>query len=818
MLIGLCLQTNLAHCDQLSDKDWIVDPNDTFCGGYYKAPPVNMPTQPFTSSAEPIYLEADKLDYSLEGISELIGDVKVSQGERLLLAPAATINTNQNDQRLEFITASGPVEFSDAYYRIWGERVFWDNRNEILNMYNAAFHYYPHHGRGQADFIHYGRDRFITLKNAKYTTCPPGSNTWAIKAQRLTLDPNEGRGQAKHLLLKMKEVPVFYLPYFDFPLDKRRKTGWLYPSFSSTTESGMAFNFPFYWNIRPNVDTTIIPTYLTQRGTMLATETRYLNPKSDGVLNLHWLPNDQKYREFRRINRVMPPNYPRTDPRITGLEGGTHRFATNYKHHSMFTDRLVGNIDFSHVSDDNYFLDLGNDLDTANTTDLLQQAEVLYYGEHWQHTLRFQSYQSLHPLFGPENDNEYERFPQWAFAITYPEVWHQLQLDANGEWVNYYHANNPFNGSHVTDGHRFQLRPSISWPYSTLSGYVIPRAQFDILHYDLELGPVDRSRNKPDNFYRTIPMYDLKAGLFFDRFTHLFHQDFLQTLEPKLYYLYVPFRNQDLYPTFDTNINTFNLSQLFRDNRFSGRDRVSDANQLTLSMTSRLLVKDTGEERFNASVGEIFYFSPRQVSICDQSLFSAQCRLLEDPTVNNRQSALIGQLAMNFKPLKAWAFLEWDPKAQNVQQSAYNLQWIANSGGQINLGYYWVRQDIATVNYQANTAQNLEQTDVSFIWPLGKHFEALSRWQYDMIQNRSINILGGFAYHGCCFSWQLAASRYLKPQQNQIANEYRNGIFLTVAFRGLSSVGTKESQFDKAIPGYQRLEQRSPWLFSNPAI
>lgn len=815
MLSGLISQSHLAFSHQESDRDWIPDPNDSFCGGHYKMPQLSTPANLNLEAAAPIHLEADSFNYSLLGVSTLIGNVKISQGDRSLIAPSATVNSDKDNQILESIEAIGPVEYADPLYRIWGERVFWDSHNEILNMYNAVFHYYPHHGRGRAGFIHHGKDGLVTLKKAEYTTCPPGSNTWSLKAHRLALDPENGRGQASHLTLKMKDIPVFYLPYFDFPLDKRRKTGWLYPSFSSTTESGMAFHFPFYWNIRPNIDTTITPTVLTQRGTMFATETRYLNPKSDGILNLHWLPNDRKYREFRQINQSMPPTYAETDPRLTGLEGGNHRFATNYKHHSLFTPRLVGNIDYSYVSDDSYFLDLGNDLDTASTTDLLQQGEVLYYGENWQHTLRVQSYQSLHPLFGPENDAEYERLPQWAFSASYPEVWRQLQIDANGEWVNYYHTKDPFLGTPITDGNRFQLRPAVSWPYTTLSGYITPRIQLDMLHYNLKLSPEDRARETPENARRSIPMYDLKAGLFLDRFTHFLNEDFLQTLEPKLYYLYVPYRKQNIYPNFDSNINTFNFSQIFRDNRFSGRDRLSDANQLTLSMTSRLLVKETGEERFNASLGEIFYFGSRNVSICNQSIFSPQCRLLEDPTADNHQSALIGQVAMNFRPLKAWAFIEWDPKDQNIQQSSYNLQWLHNSGGQINLGYYWVREDIATVNYDLNTIQNLEQTDLSFIWPVTTHFEALSRWQYDIIENRTINLLAGVAYHGCCFSWQIAASRYLKPQINEVSNEYRNGIFLTLAFRGLSSVGTKESQFDKAIPGYQNLEQRNPWKFGN---
>lgn len=787
-------------------SDWIIDKNAKLCGGYYKPPEFRVPTQP-SKYPLPISIQADNVNYFSHGKSQLSGNVIVEQNDKKLYAPQVIL-TSSSSQKLSTIEAKGPIYYSDSSISLWGQSIIWNQELSQIEVSHGLFHYYPHHSRGEAKTITRHANNVVYLDEASYTTCPPDNKTWSLNAGKIKLNPNKGRGQAYHLNLKFKEIPILYLPYLDFPIDNRRKSGWLYPNLGSSSQNGQTLQIPFYWNIAPNYDATLYPTYLTERGFLLDTQFRYLGPNTHSLWEISWIPHDRKYKDFLNTHRSNSLNFSPGDPRLNLKNDHFYRFFTSLLHHTKLNRRLKWHVDFQYVSDDNYFFDLGNELDTANKNDLLQETAIQYYGIHWEHLLKIQAYQSLHPYLGPINLNNYQRLPQWLFSANYPNVWKSLQISTIGEWVHYYHSTNPFTGENVTHGQRFHLRPNISWQYRTLSHFFVPRIQWDYLGYDLKLSPVDMKLNKPQIFSRTLPIYDIDTGAYFEKPFLYKNKTYLNTIEPRIYYLYVPYRNQHLYPNFDSHLNVFNFNQLFRDNRFSGRDRISNANQVSLSVTTRLLEHESGEERLNASIGEIFYFTPRKVDLCSQPV---HCQFKKDGIDDKHQSALIGQFKINFSHLSAWTYIEWDTRQDQLNQSTTSLQYKHPTMGQINAGYYWIRHNFLATDYASYTEENIEQTDISFTWPISSHLNALGRWQYDLIQRRTINLLGGIAYQGCCLSWQIAATRYIRPQDKAQPQQYRNGLFFTVVFRGLSSVGTQSNHFEKNIPGYQPLDHHPLW-------
>ncbi|HRE31448.1 MAG TPA: LPS assembly protein LptD, partial [Candidatus Berkiella sp.] len=518
----------------------------------------------------------------------------------------------------EKLIADGHIHYTSPGLNIWGQHAEYLHADQLFSLEGTSYRWYARHARGHAKHITVQKDE-INLYDATYTTCAPTQNTWELSAKRLTFFPKTGRAVVNHIRFDLNEFPIFYFPYFNYPIDNKRHSGFLFPSYGATSNSGNEIIIPYYWNIAPNYDAVFAGRWLSERGTEAQTKLRYLFGFGEGTLQWHFLPHDRKYSNFSKVNRISPPGgLPNSDPRILGLDGSDSRYAVNYRHTSQFGYHWQLNMIFDQVSDDNYFVDLGNDIQTASTVQLPQQANLSYYGEHWTHTFNIEEYQVLQPLSKPINEEIYKRQPQWIFQAVYPEQWLNLTYGLAGETVNFAHKPNLLTRAPVTTGQRLHLRPSLSLPIEGSYFFITPRYQLDWLQYLLDLDYEANQKGLPHHPSRTIPLYNVDSGLFFERSFVYQEALFKQTLEPRLYYLYVPYRNQSFYPNFDSGINNFSYSQLFRDNRFSGHDRISDANQISVSLTSRLLPQEGGRELFRGSIGQIFYFQKRRVSLCEE--------------------------------------------------------------------------------------------------------------------------------------------------------------------------------------------------------
>lgn len=812
----LCLQTTIAdvaHCaNAYPFDDWVCTrDSQNLCQGYYleSTPPFPGGSPEFLAQ-QPITISADRGQFLSEGDSTLTGHVHLIQGNRQLYADHATIHREAQNGEIDFVQAEGNVQLTEPGLRLEGSQAEFNVSEDIQTLEDVNFRLYERHARGAAQCATVRNRNRLILKDASYTTCAPFQNTWVLRAQNVDLNKVSGRGRARHARLYVKDIPIFYVPYIDFPIDDRRETGFLYPSFGTTNQSGFEMDAPFYWNIAPNYDATFTPRFLSKRGVDLRGQFRYLTGHSRGELQASILPNDRAYQAFRQEHLLYHPLLPNNDPRVTALNKQDSRKSFLFKDNTYLNPNWSSNIQYQSVSDDNYFMDLSNTLGAADTTQLLQQAELVYQDPFWNAKARLQQYQTLHPYDGPVTLDVYRRLPELVLQNYYSELPCGLEFKSNGNFTRFLHQPDPFTGSAFTTGDRFYLRPSLALPMVTPGWYIKPRIQLNAIAYSLSLSPADKQIHLPQNPGLVIPMFDLDAGLVFERDLLMFKNPYIQTLEPRAYYLFVPFQNQNKFPNFDTANTGFDYNQLYRDNRFNGLDRLGDANQITLGVTSRLLKPRTGVERASISVGEIVYFENRKVTACNP-LINPLCVKQENPFRTDPLSSLAGTAAYHLQ--ESWtasAYVEWNPEQKQVEKNSFNLQYHPTPLNVMNLGYQYLRHNIARIDPLTGLPERLKQTDASAAWELTEQWRVLSRWHYDIQYQRTNDLLLGIEQQGCCTAVRLSLTRYLLPNVGvnspnpNTTNKYANAVFIQFVFKGFAGVGHKMTPIlKKAIPGYE---------------
>jgi LPS-assembly protein len=789
--------------------DWVADPVNKLCHGYYlEQPTPNL--GPLTPSLpyQPITIVSEQAQFTAQGTSVLTGHVHLIDGTRQIFADIANIHRDANQLKaIDLIKAQGHVKIIEPGLRVDGTEAEVLPAEDTDTIENANFRIYERHARGEARRITICDKNKMILKNATYTTCNPFQNTWTLKATNINLNKKTGRGQARHARLYVKDIPIFYWPYIDFPIDDRRQTGFLYPTFGVTNRSGTELGTPFYWNIAPNYDATLTPRLYTKRGLELQGQFRYLLPNSQGELEGSFLPNDRAYRAFRQNALMNHPNIPIQDPRISALNTGNNREALRIKHTTAFNNHWFTNLQYHTVKDDNYFMDFGSNIGIASTNQLLQQGEILYYDPYWNMQTRLQQYQTLHPFDGPQSGDIYKKLPQIAVQNTYPDLPYGFQWELKGDFSHFLHKPNPFNGNAYTTGDRFQLCPALSWPIQQPAWFIKPKIQWNFLSYALHVGPPDLTTITPKS-QLVLPILDLDAGLIFERNLTLKKETYIQTLEPRLYYLYVPFKNQTNLPNFDTAYNGFDYNQLYWDNRFTGLDRIGDANQVTTGLTSRFFHEKTGTELLSLTAGQIYYFQENRVTTCAPN--DIQCIAQQLPNRKRHHSSLVGLLRYALHDTwTARANVEWDPYHKHTNKKTFSVQYHPNAFSVWNVGYQFLRSNPAELDPKTGLPKRLQQTDISSAWPLTERWRLLGRWHYDLQNKRSNDISLGIEQQGCCTAVRLFVSHFLRPYdantQALTKRQYTNGIFFQFVFKGLAGVGSNkiDSTLNRMIPDYE---------------
>lgn len=808
LLFLLALFYSHAILSSCHEEDWVPtnDPHN-LCHGYYLQKPLLLPG--FDKSLlkrQPLSVTSDHAHFHLEGSSTLTGHVHLIQGNTQLFADEAIIHRDPKKPiPIDWVKAKGHIKLYEPGIRLEGTQAEVLTQSDTKIIQHAHYRLYDRHARGYAERITVHQQNEMILKEATYTTCAPCQNTWNLKIKSANLNKKTGRGQAKQTSLYVHHFPIFYFPYLDFPIDNRRQTGFLFPQFGFTNRSGLELGTPFYWNLAPNYDATLTPRFLSKRGLELQGKFRYLSSQSSGEIEGTVLPDDRNYRQFRINQLANHPEIPALDPRITALQTNDHRHAVRIKHDTHFNEHWLANVHYQTVSDDNYFMDFGNNIGIAGTTQLLQQGQLIYQGTNWNIRTRLQQYQTLHPFTGPLTSDAYKRLPQIT-VTSYSDLPYGLHFSHTGEFSHFAHKKDPLTGNAFTTGNRLQLRPGISLPFTTPGWYLKPRIQWNILLYSLTLGPKDISYLQAHSAQST-PIYDLDSGLIFERSFMIKKESYIQTLEPRVYYLYVPFRNQNALPLFDTQYLGFDYNHLYWENRFTGLDRLGDTNQLTLGLTSRFLDAVAGNERLNFTLGQIFYFQKRQVSACAKSDVDCFNQQLSDQL--RGRSNLTAQVRYSFPTFwTAHANLEWDPYQKKLAKQGFHFQYHPDTSSVFNMGYQFLRHNPAKNESTPGAAARLSQSDVSFAWPLTFQWRILGRWQYDLYQHRSNEIAAGIEQHGCCTAVRLFFSHFLQPYDNTSLNnhrQYSNAIFLQFIFKGLAGIGHHhlDSTLHRTISGYR---------------
>ena len=727
-----------------ADDEWLQ------CGPGFRIP--ERPALEATESgADPgaIHLSADEAEVVEEGVSRFTGGVTVEQGSRQIQSDEIVYNQSE-----EVIEAKGSVRFWDDGLFVTSDGARAEIGRDVLTFAPATeFMLEAEHGHGDATEVRaVGNERMIA-SDVSYTTCNPGDADWRITASRVEFDRAEDSGTAEDVWLEFMGQRVFHLPWLSFPLSSRRKSGFLAPTFGTSGSSGAEVAVPYYFNHAPNYDATLTARTMSERGVQAQGEFRFLSRTfGSGRMAAQYLAHDRKF--------------------------GDDRTALDLVHRHRWSDRWSSSVRFEWISDQEYLEDLGENLSQSSRSHLPRRIDATYRGDGWNARVRFQDFMTLDRTIAPER-RPYARLPQITVRTNRPRRNRAPNFALDAELAY-------FDADSRTTGTRVDLQPSFTFPNRSAGAYVTPKAALHVTGYNLNRTSAEATLDESPS--RVLPAFSLDSGLFLERPVTLSGTPLVHTIEPRFYYLLVPYDRQDDLPSFDTGQPTFSFAQLFRENRFSGGDRLGDANQLTLALTSRLL-DDRRVERARASIGQIHYLRDRKVTL-DEG----------DAPQTTKASDLVAELEA--RPTREWrlrAGLQYNADAGRTEKNVLNARYQPDRRSVFNVGYRLVR-DI-------DPSRAIEQADLSFAWPLGANWRAVGRWSYALNEDRhgTLEAFGGMEYESCCWGFRVVARRFRRSgTRSDGEDDYSNGIYFRLELKGLTGVGNwTEGLLVRGIPGYE---------------
>lgn len=599
--------------------------------------------------------------------------------------------------------------------------------------------------RGFADRLDFEDRDHYDLYQGVYTTCPPGDYEWYLTADSMRLDQEQKEGLSRNVVLYFQGVPILASPYLSFPLSDQRKSGFLPPMMSLASRNGFELVLPYYWNIAPNRDLTIYPNLMTDRGLQIGENFRFLEPEQYGYVRAEGLEDDET-KTFRYSESVL-----------------------DYWHGSGWLSGFSAVVNYNRVSDSEYFNDFSRNFAASSTRTLPRDIEGTYATADWYVTTRFLSYQTL------EQPTSYITPP---YAKLPEVVFHGAKLDLGGfDFIMDADATR-FESAGQVGGDRVVLNPALSYPIVAPGYFFTPRIAFNSTFYNL----TDVSAAQPNSLDRNLPVVSVDGGLEFERHTDLFGGDYLQTLEPRLFYVYRPYQDQSNFPNFDSALPDFNFQQIFADNTFLGYDRLADENQLTTAVTTRLLDENTGAEVIRAAFGERFYFTEQRVTLPGGSPV---------PSGNSDLLGLVqGKVA---RDLSVDFGVDYNPNVNGLERGNIGASWSPGQNKVVSVEYRYLRGTIS-------------QFDVSGEWPLGGGIYGVGRINYSPVDHTVVEGLLGIEWRGCCWAIRAAAQRYVTG-----LNQYNTAIFVELELNGFSTIGTNPlDALRRNVLGYQPIVAPAP--------
>ena len=783
--LPLCIAVSLAaSANDDPPPDWSMCPIED-------AVPAFPDAQAPVGSAEdrefqPTSVDGDETVGVDGGTYSIMGNVTLRRGDQFL-------GTDQLEfgQDTGVYTATGNVRYQDSGMRVVADRLEGNQDDDMHRMDNVRYQLTERRGNGGAERIEMTGSQGRMMRST-YSTCPPSQRLWELRAQRIDVDSDTGMGTARSATLHIGKVPVLYVPWAAFPIDDRRRTGLLYPNISYSGRNGFDYTQPIYLNLAPNYDMTLEPRWMSRRGIQLGTEFRYLTETGRGVAEVELLPSDRLTDAGRAdeiANGILPENWRRDDRgsfRFTGVQNVNRQWQARSR--------------LNWISDPRWLEDASSSLDGISSISLQSDLGVYGRGRYWDAGVAA-NYWILSDYNLRDANLPYHRLPRAYFRWEQPfRRW--LVAGAETEAVRFAHTDSDANPG----GSRLFLKPYVSLPFEGASWFVRPTFAWRHTNYRLDdalatniattraraaLGLPGSATPPADvvaGLYNdapssSIPITTVDAGLYFDRDMQFRGETFLHTLEPRLFYLNAPYHDQSDMPLFDTRPLTFSWGQLFRDNRYSGADRQSDANQMTLALTSRMIRESDGREKLSASIGQIFYFEESRTVVGNEI------------PVDDGRSAWIADT--NYAINDRWtigASYQWNPTSRSEDLASVRTRYLIGDDGIVNLAYRYRRNPVTQ-------ADLLEQADLSFLYPINPSWSLVGRYYYSFNERKLLEGIFGVQWESCCMAARLVTRRYVRNR----AGDMNDAIQLEIEFKGLGSAGPEtRDRLRRAILGYYR--------------
>lgn len=781
-----------AWCDIAEKIDFAPDPN-AFCGGIYRQPRLDFIAQRQIKK-EDIAIEANHVSLSKKGVSTLSGHVTVKNEQRYLTADTAHIY--QKNGKVTKIELIDNIKAYEPGHLVVANKGSYDeqNRSSLLEVlyYRLALDQKLKQradntkldntmiGWGQAQSLKRDASEVYYLKKASFTTCSPKNIFWQVQAKSVTLDKKAGWAKVKDAQFKIKGIPVAYLPYWRFSLNKERKTGFLTPKFTYRSLDGFNLAFPFYLNLAPNYDATLTPRYFAKRGVMADGEFRYLWPDFAGQLNMTYLRDDNEYQNFILTNGLNETNF--------------DRYSLRWKQEVDFSKNWHWTIDYQKVSDDYYPQNFGSNILSVQNNQILGMSELAFEDENQAFSLLMQRYQTLHPINQNINQDIYSLYPQvnYTRAFFLSDYW-QVNLTSQFSRFVWPGAND---NTHP-DGNRLYINPSLIWQNSANSLRITSTLNLNSRYYELS-----HYNTGHLNTGIVIPQFSIDAKYQLERNFHFWGQPYYQTLTPRLYYLYVPYKQQEQLPLFDTSPYIFSYDQLFRMNRFAGLDRIGDTNQVSFGLESQVFQEE--EELLNLAIGSAFYLANRRVDDC--FTYTGSC---QTPTTDVAYLSSTSQLApiatrAEYHLDSRWSIIgnaAYDTSMNHLNNASINLHYQTPQNRNFNLSYLNLYQgdNIALVNGVKEFA-NLDLIRVSYAWPINDHWRARGGASYNIDHGHPMGINAGLEYDSCCTAIRLSAGRSFNNLNQQGQAQFNNVVNLQIILKGVGSLSS--SGATSVAPGF----------------
>lgn len=744
-LIGLAQSALAASAAQSSVESYVKTPLEL--SGALRLTPLSDPAE------GPTVLKAHTIEGSPDSKMIMTGDAEIRRQGEYVRGDQLTYVQSTGE-----VTALGNAEVFRSGMSFSAPEITYKLDDKTGTARDVEYEYAPRKLRGTAKTADFAINSTTELTDVCVTTCRKDNMGWWVELDKLTIDEYEEEAVGRGAVLKLGGVPVFGSPWFSFPISQKRKSGLLTPTFGMSTTRGFDLTLPIYFNLAPDYDYTLTPRVMSKRGLLLGNEARWKNQWFETSVNFDYIQNDRLTHDSR--------------------------FGLNARLQGAWNNFSYG-INYNRVSDDDFTSDFSNDI-TGSADEVLPQDYWLTYAQrYWNASLRVTQNQTL-DINGDHYEKPYERVPQFTWN-GYVGDWNGFELSTMLDATRFKHpAFDPILNKHYVNGDRFVFDQKISYPITAAGWFATPKVELLGTWYNLNR-PVDGFTDKSPS--RVVPILSMDSGLIFERDTSIFSHAMTQTLEPRLFYSYIPYRNQRDLPVFDSDLAELSFAQLFTENAFSGYDRVSEANQLSAMVTSRFIDQSSGLERFRVGVGQRYYFSDQKVGIYRYGSNSDE---IGTRTGNNKSDLLASVGARLTRGLQSAATVQYSSTSHKISRADAGITWRPRPLSTMNLYYRYIWD-------APESPDNLKQIDFSTQWPLSDRWYVLLRQNYSLVDRKFVENLAGLEYQADCWTLRMVAQRYT-TSSNQTETNY----YLQLELTGMGAVGSSPlSALRKSIRGYQ---------------